>query len=109
MSHTGGRRNNMSTKEHVPERTCIACRQIKPKWELVRLVHTPKGDIEIDQRGKKPGRGAYLCKTRGCWELALARDRKNRLAHALRTEITPENRVTLAEYSKTLPSTAMAA
>ena len=87
----------------VPQRTCVACRQTKPKWGLVRLVHTPKGDIEIDHRGKKAGRGAYLCPARECWELALIKDRRNRLARALRTVLTEEYRTALLEYSKTLP------
>ncbi|MBT9165497.1 MAG: hypothetical protein DDT25_00143 [Chloroflexi bacterium] len=95
--------NSKLAKKHVPQRTCIACRQTKPKGGLVRLVHTPNGDIEIDQRGKEAGRGAYLCPTRECWELALIKDRKNRLARALRTTLTEEYRAALMEYSKTLP------
>ena len=96
------------TKRHIAERTCIACHQTKPKQELIRIVHTPKGDIEVDLKSKKAGRGAYLCKTKECWELALtAKGRKDRLAHCLKTEVTPENRVTLSDYGKTLPSSLM--
>ena len=100
-------KGSSTKKQHVPGRTCIACRQTGPKRELVRLVHTQKGDVEIDLRGKKAGRGAYLCKSRECWELALAKDRRNRLAHALKMELTGEHRAALSEYGKTLPSTAI--
>ncbi len=90
-------------KRHIAERTCVACHQTKPKRELVRLVYTPAGDIEIDPRGKKAGRGAYLCKTRECWDLALTKGRKNPLGHSLKAEVTFENRVVLLDYGKTLP------
>lgn len=93
----------MSAKKHTPERTCIACRQTKPKWELIRIVHTPKGDIAIDEKGKSAGRGAYLCKRKECWESALMRDRKDRLGRALKTEISLEGRMALLEHNKTLP------
>ena len=93
----------MSTRKYVPERTCIVCREVRPKGELVRLVHTPKGEVEIDEKGKKAGRGAYLCKTKACWQKALADDRKNRLARALKVEITSEGRTALSEYGNAFP------
>jgi predicted RNA-binding protein YlxR (DUF448 family) len=90
-------------KRHIAERTCVACHQTKPKRELVRLVRTPVGDIEIDLRGKKRGRGAYLCKTRECWDRALERRRRDPLAHSLKIEITPANRLALLDHVKALP------
>jgi predicted RNA-binding protein YlxR (DUF448 family) len=51
-----------------PLRTCTVCRQIKGKKELVRIVRTPEGKIEIDVTGKKEGRGAYLCRQQACWD-----------------------------------------
>jgi len=66
---------------------------------MVRIVRTPQGTLEIDNRGKKAGRGAYLCRTQDCWEAGLA---KKRLEHALKTEISSEQRAELLEYSKTL-------
>lgn len=86
--------------KHVPERTCIACRKKRPKWELVRVVRTPQGGLEIDARGKKAGRGAYLCRRQECWEIGLKR---KRLQHALKSEIVSEQRAKLIAYSKTLP------
>jgi len=85
--------------KHLPQRTCIACRQIKEKKALIRLVSTENGTAEIDVFGKKPGRGAYLCANKTCWDLAL---RKNRLDYALRTKLHDDNRQTLREYSHNL-------
>jgi len=56
--------------------------------------------VEPDTSFQKPGRGAYLCPQKKCWETAL---KKNRLEHALRTKISNENHRILIEYSKTLP------
>jgi predicted RNA-binding protein YlxR (DUF448 family) len=88
---------------HIPERTCIACQRKRPKWELVRIVRTPQGTLEIDSRGKKAGRGAYLCKQRECWEKGIE---KKKLAHFLRTEVTLEQRARLLEYGKALPASS---
>lgn len=66
----------------------MACRQTKAKRELVRVVVTSDGSVEVDFSGKKAGRGAYLCPRRECWELGI---KKNRLGYALRTKISLEN------------------
>ena len=49
-----------------PARRCIACNEQKDKKELLRIVRTPEGNIEIDITGKKNGRGAYICKSEEC-------------------------------------------
>ena len=46
----------------IPMRSCVVTREKLPKMELVRVVRTPEGNIEIDLTGKKNGRGAYLKK-----------------------------------------------
>lgn len=74
-------------RKHVPLRKCIACQERKAKRELVRVVCTPEGTIEIDPRGKRPGRGAYICRDPRCWEVALE---PRRLARALRCQVGPE-------------------
>ena len=89
--------------KHVPERTCIACRRKKPKWELVRIVRTPAGTIEVDPGGKKAGRGTYVCKLQACWETVL---RKKRLEYMLKSEIEAVQLAELIKYSKTLPDAA---
>ena len=63
-------RKQSSRPKHVPQRTCIGCREIRPKRELIRVVRTESG-VEIDPTGKKSGRGTYLCKTKSCWDAAL--------------------------------------
>ena len=76
----------------------MGCRQIKAKRELVRLVRTPAG-IEIDNTGKKEGRGAYLCPTLECWETAL---KNRRLEYALRSNLTVEDREQLIKDGEEL-------
>ena len=88
-----------SSSQHIPERTCIACRQIKPKRELIRLVCLAKGSVEVDVSGRKAGRGGYLCQKRACWEAGL---KGNRLEYTLRTTLTPENRAWLLKHGKDL-------
>ena len=46
----------------VPLRTCIVTKENLPKSELLRIVRTPDGDIEVDPTGKLNGRGAYIKK-----------------------------------------------
>ena len=88
----------MSTK-HVPQRTCVACRQVRAKRELIRLARTSGGDIEIDVSGRKAGRGAHLCPMWECWEMGLSGDR---LERALRTRLSQGNREQLIQYGKNL-------
>ena len=52
-------------------RMCVACREMKPKRELLRVVRTPEGEIVADATGRKNGRGAYLCPTEGCLTKAI--------------------------------------
>ena len=54
----------------IPMRMCVACREMKPKAELVRIVRTPEGDIVPDFTGKRNGRGAYICRCAQCIETA---------------------------------------
>lgn len=88
---------------HVPRRMCIACRQKTAKRELVRIVRTPQGTIEIDPANRKAGRGAYLCTQESCWETGL---KSKRLERALKTELIPEQRAMLLEYIKSLSAEA---
>lgn len=93
-------RQQTTRRKHVPQRTCIACRETKAKRGLVRLVNH-QGEVLVDPGGKISGRGAYLCPYRECWEAAL---KGNRVEHALRTKLTLENRRMLVEYGRNLPS-----
>lgn len=53
----------------LPQRTCLGCQAVRPKREMVRIVRTPQGAVEIDPTGKKSGRGAYVCPKLECLEL----------------------------------------
>jgi len=81
--------------KHVPERTCIACHEVKPKRELVRLVCSPLGAVEVDASGRKPGRGAYLCQSPACWNKGV---NKGKLEHALRGKIDADSRAELMKF-----------
>jgi uncharacterized protein len=50
----------------TPLRMCIACRQMKEKAELIKIVKNKEGIITLDQTGKLAGRGAYICKNEEC-------------------------------------------
>ncbi len=55
----------------TPMRMCVACRQMRPKKELVRIVRTPEGDVRLDTTGRANGRGAYLCASTECLNRAV--------------------------------------
>lgn len=81
--------------KHTPERTCIACRQVKPKRELLRIVKMPEAGVVIDEKGKMAGRGAYLCREKRCWDQGL---KGKRLEFVLRAALSPEDRERLESY-----------
>ncbi len=79
--------------KHIPQRTCVGCREVLSKRELLRIVRTSEG-VLYDPTGKADGRGAYLHDKRSCWEQAL----KGSLAHALKTELTQKDKNLLEEF-----------
>lgn len=85
--------------KHVPQRTCVGCRAVIAKRALVRVVRTPEG-LRVDLTGKSPGRGAYLHAQRSCWEKGL----KGALAHALKIELTEQDREFVQSYMAGLPA-----
>lgn len=54
----------------VPMRMCTGCGEHKPKKDLIRVVRSPEGDISLDFKGKKSGRGAYVCNNLDCLKKA---------------------------------------
>ncbi len=84
-------------QKHVPQRTCVGCGQLQAKRQMVRVVRTVEGPIQVDPTGKHAGRGAYLCKNARCWEIALQRSSLNR---ALKAEASLEEREELLRYSR---------
>jgi uncharacterized protein len=82
---------------HVPQRTCVACRQKDAKRQYVRVVRSTGGSVHVDPTGKANGRGAYICARRACWDRAL---NSNALSRALKVEIDAETSQRLAEYAR---------
>ena len=68
------------TSNHRPQRTCIGCRQVFGKDEVVRIVAGPNGAV-IDYREKLPGRAAYVCPRPECIRKALVRENLSRALH----------------------------
>ena len=97
--------------KHIPQRTCISCRQVQGKRPshqssgivpLVRVVRAANGQVSVDPTGKQPGRGAYVHASLECWQLALA---GGRLAHALKVpQIGEADRAELQAFAAALPN-----
>jgi hypothetical protein len=77
----------MAKVRKIPQRMCVGCREMKNKRDLLRVVRTPEGSIEVDPTGKKSGRGAYLCPDPECLNQAV---KGKRLQKALEHEISNE-------------------
>ena len=71
----------------IPMRTCVVTREKCEKMNLVRVVRTPEGNVEIDLHGKKNGRGAYLKKDLEVFEKA---EKSKILEKVLEVEINNE-------------------
>lgn len=84
--------------KHIPQRTCVGCREVLPKRQMVRIVRTDNG-VWVDPTGKAAGRGAYLHDQRECWVRGL----RGALGHALKAELTADDRARLEEFMNSLP------
>ncbi len=71
----------------VPLRQCVGCREHKEKPQLVRVVRSPEGEVSLDLRGKKPGRGAYICPDPNCLKKAV---KSRALERAFSAPVPPE-------------------
>jgi predicted RNA-binding protein YlxR (DUF448 family) len=87
-------------RKRIPQRTCVACRQVQGKRALVRIVRLAGGDVQVDPTGKLAGRGAYLCSNQECWNLALT---QRRLDSALKIRVSDEALSLLAKFAQALP------
>lgn len=75
----------MENNKREKLRQCIGCRRVRPKQEMLRVIRTPEGAVEIDRTGRKNGRGAYLCVDEpACLKAAL---KHRSLERALKTGI----------------------
>ena len=68
-----------------PQRMCVSCRVMTDKQALIRLAVNKEGEVFLDPAGKKPGRGAYVCRSSKCLEAAL---RGRKLDRGLKTKVS---------------------
>ncbi len=89
-----------SRPRREPQRLCVVCRVPQGKRQLVRLALSADGQLQIDESGKGPGRGAYLCRRQVCWH---DRSLASRLGRALRTTLKADDVRLLSDYARGLP------
>jgi len=70
-----------------PQRTCLGCRKVLDRGELLRYVLSPQGEVLVDYRARLPGRGAYTCLSRNCLQEAL---RRRQFSRAFRGEVSAD-------------------
>ena len=77
----------MGQTKKIPQRKCVGCQEMKGKKEMLRILRTESGEIVLDTKGRKNGRGAYLCYSRECFEKAV---KSRGLERALKMAVTSE-------------------
>lgn len=70
-----------------PARRCMGCNESKEKNELLRIVKSKEGIVEVDLTGKKNGRGAYICKDEKCLDKVM---KSKRLQKVFEIEISQD-------------------
>lgn len=98
MSGETSKTNKRVRRKHIPQRTCVGCREVNSKRELIRIVRVNEG-ISIDPTGKQSGRGAYLHNKKTCWEKAI----KGSLGQALRKNLSQADLEYLTANMSKLP------
>ena len=72
----------------IPIRRCVGCGEGKPKKDLVRVVRSAAGEVNLDLTGRMPGRGAYLCRDTECLRKARkARRLEKEFSQAIPDEV----------------------
>lgn len=87
ISSTAALRLEHMTPKKIPMRICLGCNEMKPKRELIRVVHQKDGTILLDTTGKQQGRGAYICQKLECLKAAR---KARRLEKAFSCKISEE-------------------
>ncbi len=85
----------------IPLRMCVGCRESKPKRELIRVVRSPEGSLSMDPTGKKPGRGAYVCRQESCLMRAI---KQKQLERQLEVRMTEDVAKALQQELANLPA-----
>ena len=93
----------MPVIKKIPQRKCVGCGAVKNKKDLIRVVRSPDNEISIDLKGKKSGRGAYICKDENCLKKAV---KAKRFEKNLEAEISPEILEALLQQLKSEPENA---
>ena len=91
----------MQKVKKIPQRQCVGCREMKDKKSLIRVVKSPEGAISLDFVGKKPGRGAYVCRNEACLKRAI---KQRQLERQLEVQLTEEVAQALQHELETLPA-----
>lgn len=85
------RKAGLPASRRTPIRTCVSCRTSGGKRGLLRVVRRGAGEqagtAALDPGGKMSGRGAYVCPTVACIELAV---KQKKLERSLKTPLTDE-------------------
>ena len=81
----------MKTRK-VPMRMCLGCREMFPKKGLIRVVHSPDGEVRLDLTGRMPGRGAYLCRSEECLNRAL---KQKQIERAFACQVSEDTKASL--------------
>lgn len=90
-------------EKRVPMRMCVGCREMKPKKELLRVVRSPEGTVSIDATGRKPGRGAYVCRSAECLKRAI---KQRQLERAFECPLGEETHASLLRELESLEEKA---
>ena len=90
-------------EKKVPMRMCVGCREMKPKKERLRVVRSPEGTVSIDTTGRKPGRGAYVCRSAECLKRAI---KQKQLERAFECPLGEETHASLLQALNELEAQA---
>ena len=80
-------------------RQCVGCREMKEKKNMIRVIHTPEGQVVLDATGRQNGRGAYICNDPECLKKAAG---SKGLERSLKTAIPAEIYETLVKEMENL-------
>ena len=90
-------------EKKVLMRMCVGCREMKPKKELLRVVRSPEGIVSLDMTGRKPGRGAYVCRSAECLKRAI---KQRQLERAFECPLGEETHASLLQALNDLEAQA---